>query len=138
MGEALKLSDSILADYQLKSLVAGTDQRRYYLVNPAAKADELVRMWRRLYVVADEFREFPVHPFAVMDCVCLRKVDWQGLGWIEQGLRVEADALNQITGTELPSCDGRAPQVGAQIGVPQQERCPHEETEINAEERMTE
>jgi predicted transcriptional regulator of viral defense system len=179
------LRDRILTDHQLKRLVAGTDQRRYHLVNRAAKAGELVRLRRGLYVLADGFREYPVHPFAIaqmlvpgsyvslqtalafhgwipeavyttasivpgrkakefrherlglftfyplaiqrgsflelvrrvetnghrflvaeplralMDLVCLKKVEWQGFAWIEQGLRVDADALNQVTGTEL-------------------------------------
>ena len=179
------LGDRILTDHQLKRLVAGTDQRRHHLVNRAMKAGELVRLRRGLYVLADELREHPVHPFAVaqmlvpgsyvsletalafhgwipeavyttasivpgrktkefrhervglftfhplaiqqgsflelvlrveassqsflvaeplralMDLVCLRKVEWQGLAWIEQGLRVGTDVLNKITGAEL-------------------------------------
>lgn len=179
------LSDRILTDHQLKRLVAGTDQRRHHLVNRAVKAGELVRLRRGLYVLADEFREHPVHPFAVarmlvpgsyvsletalafhgwipeavyttasivpgrkvkefrhkqlglftfhplairrgsflelvrrvkassqsflvaeplralMDLVCLKKVEWQGFAWIEQGLRVDADAFNKVTGAEL-------------------------------------
>jgi len=179
------LSDRILTDQQIKRLVTGTDQRRHHLVNRAMKAGELVRLRRGLYVLANEFREHPVHPFAVaqmlvpgsyvsletalafygwipeavyttasivpgrkakefrherlglftfhplaiqrgsflelvrrvetngqsflvaepqralMDLVCLRKVDWQGLGWIEQGLRVDADAMTKVTGAEL-------------------------------------
>ena len=179
------LSDRILTEHQLKRSIAGTDQRRYHLVNRAAKAGELVRLRRGLYVLADEFREYPVHPFAVaqmlvpgsyvsletalafhswipeavyttasivpgrkakefrherlglftfyplaiqrgsflelvrrvetngqsflvaeplralMDLVCLKKVEWQGFVWIEQGLRVDADALNQATRTEF-------------------------------------
>lgn len=38
---------------------------------------------------------------ALMDLVCLRKVEWQSFAWIEQGLRVDADALNKVTGAEL-------------------------------------
>jgi hypothetical protein len=38
---------------------------------------------------------------ALMDLVCLRKVDWQGLGWIKQGLRVDADAMTKVTGVDL-------------------------------------
>jgi hypothetical protein len=179
------LSDRILTDHQLKRLVAGTDQRRHHLVNRAMKAGELVRLRRGLYALADEFREYPVHPFtvaqmlvpgsyvsletalafhgwipeavyttasiapgrkakefrhqrfglftfhplaiqrgsflelvrrveasgqsflvaeplrALMDLVCFRKVEWQGLGWIEQGLRIDADALHMVAGADL-------------------------------------
>jgi len=179
------LGDRILTDRQLKRLVEGTDQRRHHLVNRAMRAAELVRLRRGLYVLADEFREHPVHPFAVaqmlvpgsyvsletalgfhgwipeavyttasivpgrktkefrherlglftfyplaiqrgsflelvrrvrtngqsflvaeplralMDLVCLKKVDWQGFAWIEQGLRIDVDALKRVTGAEL-------------------------------------
>ena len=179
------LGDRILTDHQLKRLVEGTDQRRHHLVNRAVKNGELVRLRRGLYVLANELRDHPVHPFAVaqmlvpgsyvsletalafhgwipeavyttasivpgrktkefrheqlglftfyplaiqqgsflelvrrveasgqsflvaeplralMDLVCLRKVEWQGLEWIDRGLRVDADALNQVTEAEL-------------------------------------
>lgn len=179
------LGDRILTDRQLTRLLAGSAQRRHHLVNRAVKAGEILRLRRGLYVLANEFREQPVHPFAVaqmlvpgsyvsletalgfhgwipeavyttasivpgrkakefrhewlglftfhplaiqrgsflelvrrveasgqsflvaeplralMDLVCLRKVEWQSLGWIEQGLRVDADALNKVTGAEL-------------------------------------
>ncbi len=38
---------------------------------------------------------------ALLDLVCLRKIEWQGFAWIEQGLRVDADALKKVTGAEL-------------------------------------
>ena len=182
---AVGLNDRILTDHQLGRLVAGTDQRRHHLVSRAMKAGELVRLRRGLYVLADEFREHPSHPFAVaqmlvpgsyvsletalafhgwipeavyttasivpgrkvkefrherlglftfqplaiqrgsflelvrrveangqsflvaqplralLDLVCLKKIEWQGFAWIEQGLRVDVDALNKVTGAEL-------------------------------------
>jgi len=179
------LNDRILTDQQLARLIAGTDQRRHHLVSRAMKAGELVRLRRGLYVLADEFREHPSHPFAVaqmlvpgsyvsletalafhgwipeavyttasivpgrkvkefrherlglftfhplaiqpgsflelvrrveasgqrflvaqplralLDLVCLKKIEWQGFAWIEQGLRVDVDALKKVTGAEL-------------------------------------
>ena len=179
------LNDRIFTDYQLSQLVAGTDQRRHHLVNRAMKAGELVRLRRGLYVLADEFRNNPCHPYAVaqmlmpgsyvsletalafhgwipeavyttasigpgrkvkefrherlglftfyplaikpgyflelvrrvqaggqtflmarplralLDLVCLKKTGWQGFEWIEQGLRIDVDALNKVTGAEL-------------------------------------
>lgn len=179
------LNDRILTDHQLRRLVVGTDQRRHHLVSRAMKAGELVRLRRGLYVLADEYREHPSHPFAVaqmlvpgsyvsletalafhgwipeavyttasivpgrkvkefrheklglftfhplaiqpgcflelvrrveasgqnffvaqplralMDLVCLKKIEWQGFAWIEQGLRVDVDALNKVTGAEF-------------------------------------
>ena len=182
---AIGLSDRILTDHQLGRLVAGTDQRRHHLVSRAVKAGELVRLRRGLYVLADEFREHPCHPYtvaqmlvpgsyvsletalafhgwipeavyttasivpgrkvkefrherlglftfhplairrgcflelvrrveasgqsflvaqplrALLDLVCLKKIEWQGFAWIEQSLRVDVDALNKVTGAEL-------------------------------------
>lgn len=34
---------------------------------------------------------------ALMDLVAHRKVEWQGLGWIEQGLRIESDLLTTLS-----------------------------------------
>lgn len=182
---AAGLNDRILTDHQLGRLIAGTDQRRHHLVSRAVKAGELVRLRRGLYVLADEFRDHPCHPYAVaqmlvpgsyvsletalafhgwipeavyttasivpgrkvkefrherlglftfhplaiqrgsflelvrrvevgrqsflvaqplralLDLVCLKKVEWQGFAWIEQGLRIDVDALNKVTGAEL-------------------------------------
>ena len=182
---AVGLNDRILTDHQLRRLVVGTDQRRHHLVSRAMKAGELVRLRRGLYVLADEFREHPSHPFAVaqmlvpgsyvsletalafhgwipeavyttasivpgrkvrefrherlglftfqplaiqrgsflelvrrvevsgqsflvaqplralLDLVCLKKIEWQGFAWIEQSLRVDVDALKKLTGAEL-------------------------------------
>lgn len=179
------LKDRILTEHQLSRLIAGTDQRRHHLVNRAMKAGELVRLRRGLYVLADEFRDQPCHPFAVaqmllpgsyvsletalayhgwipeaahttasiapgrkakefqherlglftfhplaihrgyflelvrrsesdgqrfliaqplralLDLVCLKKIEWQGIAWIEQGLRLDMDALIKVTGAEL-------------------------------------
>ena len=33
---------------------------------------------------------------ALMDLVCLRKIDWQGLAWIEDSFRIEAQNLTSI------------------------------------------
>jgi hypothetical protein len=38
---------------------------------------------------------------ALLDLVCLKKIEWQGFAWIEQGLRIDTDALNKVTGAEL-------------------------------------
>jgi hypothetical protein len=38
---------------------------------------------------------------ALMDLVCLRKVEWQGLGWIAAGLRIDSDALRTITSADI-------------------------------------
>ncbi|MBK6728343.1 MAG: hypothetical protein IPG63_14005 [Xanthomonadales bacterium] len=38
---------------------------------------------------------------ALMDLVCLRKQAWQGIAWLIEGLRIDADALRSVTGDEL-------------------------------------
>ena len=38
---------------------------------------------------------------ALLDLVCLKKIEWQGLAWLVQGLRIEEDVLNRVTETEL-------------------------------------
>ena len=38
---------------------------------------------------------------ALMDLVCLRKVVWQGMRWISEGLRIDLDLLNDISRNEL-------------------------------------
>ncbi|BAZ92650.1 hypothetical protein TspCOW1_24950 [Thiohalobacter sp. COW1] len=38
---------------------------------------------------------------AMMDLVCLRKVEWQGLDWLTRGLRIEYELLRGITSAEI-------------------------------------
>jgi len=39
---------------------------------------------------------------ALMDLVCLRKVEWQGMEWLTEGLRIDDETLRTITsGSEL-------------------------------------
>jgi len=38
---------------------------------------------------------------ALLDLICLRKMEWQGLAWLVQGMRIDEDVLNQVTGAEL-------------------------------------
>lgn len=41
---------------------------------------------------------FIAKPFrALMDLVCLRKVEWQGIEWLTEGLRIDPDSLRTIT-----------------------------------------
>jgi hypothetical protein len=36
-----------------------------------------------------------------MDLVCLRKLEWQGIAWFEQGMRIEPELLDAINGNQL-------------------------------------
>lgn len=38
---------------------------------------------------------------ALLDLVCLKKMDWQGLAWLVQGMRIDEVMLNKVTGAEL-------------------------------------
>ena len=38
---------------------------------------------------------------ALMDLVCLRKTEWQGLDWLTEGLRIDYDYLGSITNKDL-------------------------------------
>jgi len=181
------LTDRVLSDQQLSRLVDGSDQRRYNLVNRAIKAGELIRLRRGLYVMADQFRNAPCHPYAMaqmfepgsyvslesalsyhnwvpeavytttsilpgrkakeyrhdqfglftfhtlaiqpgfflehvqrivadkqsfllagpvrafMDLVCFRKIEWQGMDWIEHGMRIDREVWNHVNGAQLRS-----------------------------------
>ncbi len=179
------LANRVLTDSQLARVLAGTDQRRYHLVNRAMKAGELHRLKRGLYLVDARFRDYPAHPFALaqafvaasyvsfetalahhgwipevvrtvasvtpatkslayehevfgrfsfqplatepgyflelvervqidqqvalvaqparalLDLVCERKVDWQGIKWIVEGLRIGPESLRKITSADV-------------------------------------
>ncbi len=38
---------------------------------------------------------------ALLDLVCLRKQKWQGMAWLEQGLRIESEVLGSVTAAQL-------------------------------------
>jgi len=38
---------------------------------------------------------------ALMDLVCFRKVTWQGMGWLEKGMRIDSSLLRSITGKDI-------------------------------------
>ncbi len=179
------LANRVLRDAQFARLVAGSDQRRYHLASRAAKAGELHRLKRGLYVLDARFRDHPAHlfalsqalvagsyvsfesalahhgwipeatrvvasvnpgtkslqyelpalgqftfsplttlpgaflelverlqidqqvalvaspPRALMDLVCQRKVEWQGMGWLTDGLRIDSESLQTITRADI-------------------------------------
>jgi predicted transcriptional regulator of viral defense system len=59
------LANRVLSDIQLARLVEGSPQRRHSLVNRAMKAGELLRLRRGSYVLDAQFRDYPIHPFAL-------------------------------------------------------------------------
>jgi len=38
---------------------------------------------------------------ALLDLVCLRKQEWQGMAWLEQGMRIELNLLRSVSGAQL-------------------------------------
>jgi predicted transcriptional regulator of viral defense system len=59
------LADRFIRASQLNRLITGNPERRYGLVNRALKSGELLRLQRGLYVLADRYRSYPCHPFAL-------------------------------------------------------------------------
>lgn len=181
----LGLTNRIMTDTQLARLLEGSRQRRHNLVNRAIKAGELHRLRRGYYLLADRFRDYPSHPFALaqalmpgsyvsfetalahhgwipeavyatasvtpgrkslehthplfgrftfhplaiqagyflelvervqiseqtmlvaepfralMDLVCLRKIEWQGMEWLIEGMRIDYETLRNITSADI-------------------------------------
>jgi predicted transcriptional regulator of viral defense system len=59
------LENRVLTDKQLARVLKGSPQRRYGLVNRALKAGDLHRLTRGRYLLADRYRDYPGHPFAL-------------------------------------------------------------------------
>ena len=179
------LENRVLTEKQLARVLEGSQQRRYGLVNRALNAGELHRLSRGRYLLAERFRDYPGHPFALaqtfvqgsyvsfetalayhgwipeavyttscvtpgrktlvfesgkfgrfsfhplavntdgflelvqrvqinqqtmlvaepvralMDLVCLRKTQWQGLGWLLEGLRIDVEYLESIKQSDM-------------------------------------
>jgi hypothetical protein len=58
-------ADRLLSDQQIRRILGGSDDRRYGQVKRALKSGALVRIKRGLYVLAEQYRENPLHPFAL-------------------------------------------------------------------------
>ena len=79
-----------------KSSVRQTDRYGQFSFHPIASAPfyflrsvDRVQMTPGVALIAQPLR-------ALMDLVAHRKTEWQGLGWIEQGLRIERDVLTRL------------------------------------------
>ncbi len=178
-------NNRVIVDTQLARLTTGTPQRRHSLVNRALKAGELLRLRRGAYLLAEKYRDYAAHPFALaqafvpgsyvsfetalawhgwipeavfttasvtpgrksyaydhpqlgsfsfhplatqagyflelvdrvqiseqtmlvarpiralMDLVCLRKSEWQGMQWLQESLRIDDEYLQQITRVDI-------------------------------------
>jgi predicted transcriptional regulator of viral defense system len=180
-----QLVNRVFNDAELGRVLGGSKARRYGLVNRALKAGELLRVKRGLYVLANKYRDYALHPFALaqaltpgsyvsletalayhgwipeavyttasilpgrkfkeyeheelgyftfhplatnkgyflelverlkideqtmlvaepiralMDLVCLKKVKWQGISWLVEGLRIDPDNLRKTTRADI-------------------------------------
>lgn len=56
------------------------------------------QMQQQTMLVAKPFR-------ALMDLVCLRKVEWQGMNWLTDGMRIDYDSLRTITNADIKTLD---------------------------------
>ena len=59
------LSDRIIKVSQLNRVIDGSSSRRYGLVNRALKSGELLRLQRGVYILADRYRSYSIHPFSM-------------------------------------------------------------------------
>jgi hypothetical protein len=55
---------------------------------------ERVELGKQIALIASPGR-------ALLDLVCLNKMEWQGLDWLVEGMRVDEDLLGRVTGVEL-------------------------------------
>jgi hypothetical protein len=62
---ATGLAGRIFNERQLAELLGGSDARRYGLVNRALRDGSLIRVKRGTYVLGEEQRSDPIHPFAL-------------------------------------------------------------------------
>lgn len=42
---------------------------------------------------------------ALLDLVCLRKIEWQGMGWLMEGMRIDHDRLRTINHADIQTLD---------------------------------
>jgi len=58
-------ADRILTAQQLERLLVESDARRYGLVNRALKSRELLKARCSLYVLANKYRQYPIHSYVI-------------------------------------------------------------------------
>ncbi len=55
---------------------------------------ERIQLDGQTLIIASPLRAF-------FDLVCLKKLEWQGLSWIKQGMRIDDEALGQVARADL-------------------------------------
>jgi hypothetical protein len=86
------------SDYEHSTL--GSFSFRPLAIAPGYFLELVVRQQfqQQTMLVAKPFR-------ALMDLVCLRKVEWQGIEWLTDGLRVDREYLQSITNTDIQTLE---------------------------------
>lgn len=83
----------------LQHLLAGSDDSRYGLVNRALKKGEILQIKRGLYILADQYRDQPVHPFVVAQQMSpgsfiSLETALSFHGWIPEGVTTTASMIH--------------------------------------------
>jgi len=55
---------------------------------------ERVQLGEQAVLIAQPIR-------ALLDLICLKKMDWQGLAWLVEGMRIDEETLRRVSGAEL-------------------------------------
>jgi hypothetical protein len=94
--------------YTTTAIVPGRKSREYQhqkfglftfsplAINPGCFLDLVQRQQidKQVFLLASPVRAF-------MDLVCLKKVEWQGMSWIEESMRIDAEVWKGVTSAEL-------------------------------------
>lgn len=94
------LSTASVTPFQ-KSLQVSHERYGHFSFHPLAirrgrflELVDRVRIQDQSMLIAEPFR-------ALIDLVCLRKADWQGMKWMTHGLRIEEEQLRQISSVQI-------------------------------------
>src|SRR3546814_14680404 len=109
-ASASGLADHILSERRLGDLLAGSDARRYGLVNRALKDGSLIRIKRGVSLLGQQFRREPAHPFAIAQGLVPGSYDsfesaLAHHGWIPEAVFVHASVS---PGPQRPSSPPRS------------------------------
>ncbi len=90
-----EIANRVFTDRQLGELLGGSDARRYGVVNRALRDGSLIRLKRGAYVLGQQYRSTPIHPFAIAQgLVAGSYVSFESAlayhGWIPEAVFVTA------------------------------------------------
>ena len=101
--EAVHVTASVTPNrksYELEHSTFGSFSFHPLATQPGYFLELVVRqqLQQQTMLVAKPFR-------ALMDLVCLRKVEWQGMSWLTDGMRIDYDSLRTITNADIRTLD---------------------------------